>query len=96
LTCDGFVDRLREAPNKKTRERIVKDNNYCKKETSAPFLAPRWTRVGYEVHLKDAVTESLDNYEYDADIGEQMDEEEGDEENDDEKGVNEKEEEGVK
>ena len=70
------------------RKRIVRDDDYCKNEKSALSLAPRWTRVGYEGRLKDAVIESIesqsDNDGYDADTGEKVDEKKKDNEKDEE------------
>lgn len=71
----GFIDKMREAPNKKIRKRIIRNDDYCKDEKLAPSLAPRWTRVGYEGRLKDAVIESIEDDGYDADYGEKVDEE---------------------
>lgn len=75
----SFVNRLRKIPDIKTRKRIVKDSDYCKKQ--APLLAPRQTRAYYKGCLKDAIIESQSD---DAGIGGQVNEEE--EENEKEEG----------
>jgi hypothetical protein len=53
-----YIDRLRSERSRIIRERIILDNNYNESEQSAPFLAPNWTKSGYNGKLKDAVVQA--------------------------------------
>jgi hypothetical protein len=53
-----YIDRLRSERSRNVRERFIIDNNYSENEQSAPFLAPNWTRSGYNGKLKSAVMQA--------------------------------------
>src|SRR5687767_762733 len=56
----NYIDRLLAEKSKihKKRNRIFDQENYDKKENSAPLLAPRWTRAEYNGKLKRIITDA--------------------------------------
>ena len=60
-----YIDRLRAESNSRiVRARTIIDDKFSS-EMTAPLLAPRWTRAGYNGQLNDAIIKACNDHNED-------------------------------